>query len=111
MMEADRGHIPPPFPYTGFDWTPVFTHGDLLPKNLMLPGGLEVWRAGGSLVCVIDWALAGWMPIYWEALKASWMEFEEHTDWYDMVREVFPECAAELHADWQWRSGSGVTIV
>jgi aminoglycoside phosphotransferase (APT) family kinase protein len=89
----------------------VFTHGDLICKNIMLPISLDHWRKSGEQVIIIDWETAGWMPFYWEALKSTWMEFEHHTEFTQMIREVFPECDIELDADWRWRSESGVAIV
>ncbi|KAG2153910.1 protein kinase subdomain-containing protein PKL [Suillus clintonianus] len=89
----------------------VFSHGDLLPKNLIFPGGLNHWRSGGEKICIIDWEYAGWMPIFWDALKATWLEGEPDTEWLQMMRTIFPECIEELDADWQWRSRSRVTIL
>ncbi|KAF8908502.1 hypothetical protein CPB84DRAFT_1766786 [Gymnopilus junonius] len=94
----------------------VFSHGDLLPKNLILPGGLTKWRSSSSLddstkITIIDWEFAGWMPNFWDSLKATWMECEADTEWTEMIRCIFPECAVELDADWQWRSRSRVTIL
>ncbi|KAJ7745689.1 protein kinase subdomain-containing protein PKL [Mycena metata] len=89
----------------------VFCHGDLLPKNVILPGGLEKWRQGRSTVCLIDWECAGWMPLSWEALKATWLSLDLDDEWLRMMKEVFQECSAELDADWQWRSRSRIAIV
>ncbi|KAF8073894.1 protein kinase subdomain-containing protein PKL [Lyophyllum atratum] len=89
----------------------VFSHGDLLPKNLILPGGLDCWRSGSSRICLIDWEYAGWMPLYWDALKMTWMECEQDDEWLHMGRAIFPECETELNADWEWRSRSGVLIL
>ncbi|KAG2092518.1 protein kinase subdomain-containing protein PKL [Suillus discolor] len=89
----------------------VFSHGDLLPKNLIFPGGLNHWRSGGEKICIIDWEYAGWMPIFWDALKATWLECEPDTEWLQMMRTIFPDCIEELDADWQWRSRSRVTIL
>ncbi|KAI0646965.1 protein kinase subdomain-containing protein PKL [Trametes meyenii] len=91
----------------------VFCHGDILPKNLMLPGGIEKWRLGTAPLVLIDWEYAGWMPAPWEALKATWLVFDrdEEDDWYPMMKEVFKEQAAVLEADWLWRSKSGIPIV
>ncbi|OSD06729.1 protein kinase subdomain-containing protein PKL [Trametes coccinea BRFM310] len=90
----------------------VFCHGDLLPKNLILPGGLERWRIGTAPLCLIDWEYAGWMPLCWEALKATWLVVDPDEDeWYGMMKRVFKESAAELEADWLWRSKSGITIL
>ncbi|KAI0670468.1 hypothetical protein C8Q78DRAFT_992038 [Trametes maxima] len=49
----------------------VFCHGDILPKNLMLPGGFEKWRLGTAPLALIDREYAGWPPAPWEALKAT----------------------------------------
>ncbi|RDB17070.1 hypothetical protein Hypma_001942 [Hypsizygus marmoreus] len=89
----------------------VFSHGDLLPKNLIFPGGLDCWRSGFSRICVLDWEYAGWMPLYWDALKMTWTQVEQDDDWLQMARAVFPECRNELDADWEWRSRSGVLIL
>lgn len=89
----------------------VFCHGDILRKNLILPGGLQKWRSGASVVCLIDWEYAGWMPLPWDALKATWMTYSPEDEWYRMMKVVFPEANAELDADWLWRSRSRVPIV
>ena len=89
----------------------VFTHGDIVPRNLIFIGGLERWRDGRSRICLIDWEFSGWLPLYWEALKASFLEFKVDGDWLQMVRQIFPECSTELDADWEWRSRSKVSIL
>jgi hypothetical protein len=89
----------------------VFSHGDLLPRNMIFPGGLNHWRSGGERICIIDWEYAGWMPNYWDALKATWTQWEPDTEWLQIMRTVFPDCIEELETDWQWRSRSGITII
>ncbi|KAF8842342.1 protein kinase subdomain-containing protein PKL [Paxillus ammoniavirescens] len=89
----------------------VFSHGDLLEKNVILPGGLHRWRSSGEMACILDWELAGWMPNFWDALKATWMCFEDDDVWLNLSRHVFPECDEELTADWEWRNRTRVTIV
>lgn len=89
----------------------AFTHGDALPKNILLSGGLDLWRKWLSALCIIDWEYAGWMPLPWEALKATWLSFDQDDDWYKMMVEVFPDSSEELAADWEWRLRSGVTIL
>ncbi len=90
----------------------VFCHGDILPKNIVLAGGLATWRANTTAIYLIDWEYAGWMPLPWEALKATWLVFDrDGDDWYEMMVDVFPESSAELEADWEWRSKSGIAIV
>lgn len=90
----------------------VFSHGDLLPRNLVIPGSLKAWREGGLPVHLIDWEYAGWMPTYWDPLKATWLECDPtDTEWVDMVRQIFPENGRELDIDWEWRSHSRVLIL
>ncbi|CAJ2505427.1 Uu.00g128210.m01.CDS01 [Anthostomella pinea] len=43
--------------------TPVFMHPDLAQRNVMV-------RPDGS-VCIIDWEVSGWYPLYWEYLKGK----------------------------------------
>ncbi|KAI0785877.1 kinase-like domain-containing protein [Abortiporus biennis] len=38
---------------------PVFSHGDLMPCNIMVENG--------HIVGVIDWAEAGWYPYFWDS--------------------------------------------
>jgi len=45
--------------------TIVFTHGDLVPPNILLSPG-----PNPKLAAVIDWGQAGWYPAYWEYCKA-----------------------------------------
>lgn len=90
----------------------VFCHGDILPKNLILPGGLARWRSGSTTICLIDWEYSGWMPLPWEALKATWLVCDrDEEEWYGLMRDVFPESSAELEADWLWRTKSGIPIL
>jgi thiamine kinase-like enzyme len=78
---------------------------------MIFPGGLNHWRSGGERICIIDWEYAGWMPNYWDALKATWTQWEPDTEWLQIMRTVFPDCIEELETDWQWRSRSGITII
>jgi Choline/ethanolamine kinase len=89
----------------------VFSHGDILPKNLIFPESLDHWRSGSIPICIIDWEYAGWMPDYWDPLKMTWMECERDTEWLQMARGIFPECDTELDADWEWRSRSRITLI
>lgn len=89
----------------------VFCHGDMIPRNLILPGGLSEWRKGRTTVCLIDWQTAGWMPPSWEALKATWMCVMPDETWFLMMKDLFPESSAELDMDYDWRRRGRVTIV
>ncbi|TFK51169.1 hypothetical protein OE88DRAFT_1807980 [Heliocybe sulcata] len=90
----------------------VFCHGDLLPKNLILPGGLSQRRRSNTALTIIDWEYSGWMPLPWEALKATWLVCDrDEEEWYGMMREVFPESLADLEADWLWRTKANIPIL
>ncbi|PSR71630.1 hypothetical protein PHLCEN_2v12483 [Hermanssonia centrifuga] len=93
------------------DFPIVFSHGDFTPRNIIIPGTLASWRLGHDAVHIIDWEMAGWMPTYWDPLKATFTEWESDTEWTAVVRQIFPESNAELDADWEWRSHSRITIV
>ncbi|AEO56597.1 hypothetical protein MYCTH_2301694 [Thermothelomyces thermophilus ATCC 42464] len=47
----------------------VFTHGDLVPCNILVTKG-----SNPRVAAVIDWAQAGWYPSYWEWCKAKWVD-------------------------------------
>ncbi len=89
----------------------VFCHGDLLPRNLILPGGLALWKKGIQRVCIIDWETAAWAPHYWDALKATWLDTESGAPWVLFIRNMFPYCNDILDIDWEWRSRTRITIL
>lgn len=50
----------PPPPRVPVDWTPIFTHGDLNPSNILLDKQGVLW--------VVDWAYAGFYPPWMDSL-------------------------------------------
>lgn len=88
----------------------VFCHGDILPNNIVLPGGLEEWRKKRSTACLIDWQTAGWFPLEWEGLKATTL-CHGANEWLDFMKEVLPESAAEIDAEAEWQRRSWVLIM
>ncbi|TFK20929.1 hypothetical protein FA15DRAFT_624719 [Coprinopsis marcescibilis] len=88
-----------------------FCHADLVPRNLIFPGGLDAWRAGRSRVCIIDWEYAGWMPEPWDAIKSILILGEEDDPWLPFVKRVFPGYDEYLEAEMLWRSKSGMMII
>ncbi|KAK4175363.1 putative pH-response transcription factor [Triangularia setosa] len=46
----------------------IFTHGDLVPCNILITEG-----ENPRVAAIIDWAQAGWYPCYWEWCKAKWV--------------------------------------
>lgn len=82
----------------------VFTHGDLLARNIIIMGGLEEWRNKRSRICLIDWQNAGWFPLEWEAVKATTVNGPNA--WFKLMLEVFPESRAEIEGEDEWRARS-----
>lgn len=72
----------------------VFTHGDLMPRNILVKDG--------NVVGIIDWEVAGFYPEYWEYAKAHIFDNYFHP-WHedravDKVLKPYPlELAALLH--------------
>ncbi|MCJ1439821.1 MAG: hypothetical protein MMC23_000302 [Stictis urceolatum] len=65
--------------------SPVFTHADLSPFNILV--------RGDRIVGLIDWELSGWYPHYWEYTTA-WLSGVIRTEWRDSVEkflEPFPQ--------------------
>ena len=99
-------------PFIERDKVPItFCHGDIGIHNVILPGGLEEWRARRTSACLIDWDFGGWMPEYWDAIKAIFLVGDKDDEWFEIWKRVFPEHAKLLDADWEWRIQSGVTTV
>ncbi|KEY70182.1 hypothetical protein S7711_03403 [Stachybotrys chartarum IBT 7711] len=61
---------------------PVFTHGDLQRKNLLL-------REDGTVV-MLDWEAAGWYPSFWEYATAMFSRRWDD-DWHSWVIKVLDE--------------------
>lgn len=43
----------------------IFSHGDLVPENIMVD------EASGSITAIMDWERAGWYPYFWDESLAS----------------------------------------
>ncbi|KAG6030496.1 hypothetical protein E4U41_007816 [Claviceps citrina] len=59
---------------------PVFTHGDLQRKNVMI-------REDGTVV-LIDWEAAGWYPEYWEYTTAVFACGAWKDDWHEFIPHI-----------------------
>lgn len=80
----------------------TFTHGDLLPHNIMV--------SDGHISGVIDWECAGWLPEHWEYTSA--VRFRRFDPWWsDLVlslagyrypRELESESAKALLTEWSF---------
>ncbi|RPD67515.1 hypothetical protein L226DRAFT_478029 [Lentinus tigrinus ALCF2SS1-7] len=67
-----RGEKPPPMPRPSLDWTPVFTHGDLNPSNVLIDRQGTVW--------IIDWDSAGFYPSCIESVAMWHVDVNIHPD-------------------------------
>ncbi|KAF7296967.1 Kinase-like protein [Mycena indigotica] len=61
----------------------VFTHCDLAPRNIIV--------RGSTIVAVLDWEMAAWMPEYWEYTTAAFTNSSIPTFWDMMKEHGFPE--------------------
>ncbi|PPQ73451.1 hypothetical protein CVT26_010201 [Gymnopilus dilepis] len=70
------------------DDSPIhFTHGDLLPKNIMVE--VQADGADARITGIIDWAYAGFYPAFWEQaimLIPDWWS----PGWTDILGMLFP---------------------
>ena len=70
--------------------SPVFTHGDLNPFNILI--------SGDEVVSIIDWEFSGWYPHYWEYTSA-WYGNITRTEWQDLLGEFLDPFPAELEME------------
>jgi serine/threonine protein kinase len=69
--------------------SPVFTHANFFPGNLIL-------REDGTVV-IIDWENAGWYPSFWEYCSAMLI-----LKYYDDWGEWLPKMMDEYHSELGW---------
>ena len=82
--------------HTSRSFQPVFTHGDLAPRNILV--------RNNKIVGIVDWGSSGWYPDYWE-YTSSW-----HTNWRspdfrdhrDDFLEPFPYALEVEQLRWQY---------
>lgn len=70
--------------------SPVFTHGDLNPFNILV--------RGDQVVSIIDWEFAGWYPYYWE-YTAAWYGNRIRQEWQDLITKFLDVYPAELEME------------
>ncbi|KAH0580986.1 hypothetical protein H2248_012136 [Termitomyces sp. 'cryptogamus'] len=79
-----------PIDFGNFDLQkpPIFSHGDLVPENILIHDG----HVSG----IIDWEHAGWYPYFWNAYIAqrNWHRYPKI--WLDMV----PNIMIPYRRDW-----------
>ncbi|KAG6361934.1 hypothetical protein INS49_010163 [Diaporthe citri] len=67
---------------------PVFTHGDLQRKNIIL-------RDDGK-VFIIDWGLSGWFPECWEYCYTMYAAGEFESDWHAYIPKFLSKFPSEF---------------
>ncbi|KAI0194570.1 kinase-like domain-containing protein [Astrocystis sublimbata] len=61
----------------------IFTHGDLQRKNILV-------GPGGEIV-IVDWALSGWYPIWWEYAISTICCGLWKDDWYSYIPKILSQ--------------------
>ena len=72
----------------------VLTHGDLKDCNILMDNA-------DNVVAIIDWETAGWMPEYWEYIKAVHGRWHDE-EWVSLTREIAPPYGEEMEVDDQY---------
>ncbi len=67
-----------------------FTHGDLVPKNIMVDAD------GERITGIIDWGNSGFYPSYWEYCR---MHHSSTPGWEKILGMVFPEPRRQAEID------------
>lgn len=77
----------------------VFTHGNLVPRNVMLDGA--------RIVAIVDWSQAGWRPESWEYIKSVYAEDLE--GWRGLVKDFMPTYDEEDEIDTEVILADGIS--
>ncbi|KAG6884109.1 hypothetical protein C0993_001386 [Termitomyces sp. T159_Od127] len=72
-----------------FEKSPIFSHGDLVPENILIDNG----HVSG----IIDWEHAGWYPYFWNSYIAQRNHYRYPKTWTDMV----PNIMTLYERDWR----------
>ncbi|PLB49652.1 hypothetical protein P170DRAFT_465021 [Aspergillus steynii IBT 23096] len=73
----------------------VFTHADLQPKNVMVEQkGVCEDGSPDYQITLLDWALAGWYPEYWDYCNSTVYCQGKH-EWLELVPDIFDEYPVE----------------
>ena len=77
------------------DHRPVFTHGDLQPKNIMVEKA-ESHDDGSPAfkITLIDWEIAGWYPEYWDFCNAT-ISCRFKPDWLELIPDILDQYPVE----------------
>lgn len=70
--------------------SPVFTHGDLNPFNIIV--------RDGNIEAIIDWEFSGWLPPYWE-YTSVWLGNKIRGAWQQMAAKFIDPWPIELRME------------
>lgn len=70
--------------------SPVFTHGDLTPFNILV--------RGDRIAATIDWEFSGWYPHYWE-YSSAWYGSRLALEWQSLLHNFLDIYPDELRMD------------
>ncbi|KAF2245043.1 kinase-like protein [Trematosphaeria pertusa] len=70
--------------------SPVFTHCDLNPFNILI--------SGDKVVGIIDWESSGWYPPYWE-FTTAWFGNMTRTEWQGILHTLLDAYPEELEME------------
>jgi hypothetical protein len=79
------------FPVVFSGHPPVFTHGDLQRKNILIKKTIGSGSVDDFTVVIVDWEFSGWYPSYWEFATAMSAGGRWDDDWHEWVREILPD--------------------
>ena len=71
----------------------VFSHADLSFENILVD------PQTGRVTAIVDWAMAGWWPEYWEYRKAMFGSRTGEAWWVQLVGEVMTPWISEYRTD------------
>lgn len=86
LLAGVTRHMPPDILDLGNRHPITFTHGDLLPWNVMVKNG--------QITAIVDWENAGWFPSNWDELKSYTGYPDDHPlgdCWRKYLAEIFPK--------------------
>lgn len=69
---------------------PVFTHGDLQPKNIIVERLGDREGHPEFRITLLDWESAGWYPEFWEFCNAT-IACRFKPDWLELVPDILDQ--------------------